>query len=339
MGAGLQSRNTDNELKDQISWSAEHSPKARKPYTITKQREKWTEEEHNKFLEALKLYGRAWRRIEEHVGTKTTIQIRSHAQKFFSKVVRDPTGGSVEPIEIPPPRPKRKPNHPYPRKLADPLVNIVASKMDQQRSLSPNSSFSEEEQQSPTSVLSAVGSGSSIVCPTEEIGFSSPPPAAVASVLHENLELFPNLFLGRKLEAKEASACARHIKLFGAVLPVSDAEESISNIKDVSGQKPMEMSQWLTLSSENVEDGEVYNNRLWDELKIQSGSKVRELNLGKGSRSEMPGFMLGTSVIPTRHEERGKGFVPYKRFIAEKSKCAIVCSEESRKKQRIRLCL
>lgn len=37
---------------------------ARKPYTITKQREKWTDQEHLRFLEALRLYGRAWRRIE-----------------------------------------------------------------------------------------------------------------------------------------------------------------------------------------------------------------------------------------------------------------------------------
>lgn len=97
--------------------------KTRKPYTITKQRERWTEDEHTRFLEALKLYGRAWQRIEEHIGTKTAVQIRSHAQKFFTKLEKEalvrglPNGQAIE-IEIPPPRPKRKPNNPYPRKTS-----------------------------------------------------------------------------------------------------------------------------------------------------------------------------------------------------------------------------
>lgn len=36
----------------------------KRPYTVTKPRERWNEDEHQRFLEALKLYGRQWRKIE-----------------------------------------------------------------------------------------------------------------------------------------------------------------------------------------------------------------------------------------------------------------------------------
>ena len=61
---------------------------ARKPYTITKQREKWSDEEHRMFLEGMKMYGRSWARVATHVQTKSTVQIRSHAQKYFNRLKR-----------------------------------------------------------------------------------------------------------------------------------------------------------------------------------------------------------------------------------------------------------
>ncbi|KAD4982686.1 hypothetical protein E3N88_19357 [Mikania micrantha] len=87
------------------------SKKIRKPYTITKSRQNWTDVEHDKFLEALHLFDRDWKKIEAFVGSKTAIQIRSHAQKYFLKVQKSGTNEHV-----PPPRPKRKATHPYPHK-------------------------------------------------------------------------------------------------------------------------------------------------------------------------------------------------------------------------------
>lgn len=166
-------------------------PQVRKPYTITKLRERWGEEEHQRFLEALRLHGRAWRRIEGQVhlslclllhglrsfcrllvtevqrvltvcntcrvqstlGPKqpsrfvatpksfsqrsVPLDFRSNScsfsltgvklrltldQYFYWQIERDASAGRhpaqqvLADLDIPPPRPKRKPSHPYPRK-------------------------------------------------------------------------------------------------------------------------------------------------------------------------------------------------------------------------------
>ncbi|XP_008812472.1 uncharacterized protein LOC103723346 isoform X2 [Phoenix dactylifera] len=72
------------------------------------------------------------------------------------KVVREP--GTAKAIGIPPPRPKRKPLHPYPRKLGN-LASKVLPVLEQPAwsSLSVPSVF-ELENSSPVSVLSAAGS-------------------------------------------------------------------------------------------------------------------------------------------------------------------------------------
>lgn len=49
--------------------------KPRKPYTMSKPRESWTDQEHQKFVEALKLYRRDWKRVQAHVATKTAVQV------------------------------------------------------------------------------------------------------------------------------------------------------------------------------------------------------------------------------------------------------------------------
>ncbi|GAA0166572.1 chromatin/chromatin-binding, or -regulatory protein [Lithospermum erythrorhizon] len=92
--------------------------KVRKPYTITKCRESWSELEHDKFLEALQLFDRDWKKIEAFIGSKSVIQIRSHAQKYFLKVQKS---GAKE--HVPPPRPKRKAAHPYPQKAPKVVVS------------------------------------------------------------------------------------------------------------------------------------------------------------------------------------------------------------------------
>ncbi|CAL0333287.1 unnamed protein product [Lupinus luteus] len=105
--------------------SEDAAKKIRKPYTITKSRENWTEPEHDKFLEALQLFDRDWKKIEAFVGSKTAIQIRSHAQKYFLKVQKSGTNE-----HLPPPRPKRKAAHPYPQKAsknAAPVLPLVSA--------------------------------------------------------------------------------------------------------------------------------------------------------------------------------------------------------------------
>ncbi|KAK9810318.1 hypothetical protein WJX72_008539 [[Myrmecia] bisecta] len=81
----------------------------RKPYKITKQRERWSEQEHEKFLRALQKYGRRWKDIVDYVGTRSVAQVRSHAQKYFLKLEK-----SGEASGVPPARPKKRAAKPYP---------------------------------------------------------------------------------------------------------------------------------------------------------------------------------------------------------------------------------
>lgn len=40
---------------------------------------RWSREEHEKFIVAMSLYNRDWKKVEQHIGTRSGAQIRSHA--------------------------------------------------------------------------------------------------------------------------------------------------------------------------------------------------------------------------------------------------------------------
>ena len=58
---------------------------------------RWTDEEHDKFIDGMRLFGKDWRRIEEYIGTRSCAQIRSHAQKYFNRLQRDLAKGIKRP--------------------------------------------------------------------------------------------------------------------------------------------------------------------------------------------------------------------------------------------------
>ncbi|KAK9861676.1 hypothetical protein WJX84_011792 [Apatococcus fuscideae] len=92
----------------------EEGNRFRKPYVVRKSREKWSLDEHCRFIEAVSRFGRQWTAIVEFIGTRSVAQVRSHAQKHFLKLQHQGRADAV-----PPPRPKRRSAKPYPVQYKD----------------------------------------------------------------------------------------------------------------------------------------------------------------------------------------------------------------------------
>lgn len=162
------------------SFGDDPNKKIRKPYTITKSRESWTDQEHDKFLEALQLFDRDWKKIEAFVGSKTVIQIRSHAQKYFLKVQKS---GTTE--HVPPPRPKRKAAHPYPQKApknAPNVTHVTGPFQSSSASLEPGYIYRPDS----SSVLGNPVTGAAL----PSWSYSSVPPVNVTQVNKDDGRLF-----------------------------------------------------------------------------------------------------------------------------------------------------
>ncbi|OMJ92253.1 hypothetical protein SteCoe_5023 [Stentor coeruleus] len=44
---------------------------------------RWNKIEHAAFIEGIKLFGKNWKLVSQHIGTRSSTQVRSHAQKYF----------------------------------------------------------------------------------------------------------------------------------------------------------------------------------------------------------------------------------------------------------------
>eukprot|EP00638_Chattonella_subsalsa_P013984 CAMPEP_0117794450 /NCGR_PEP_ID=MMETSP0948-20121206/10688_1 /TAXON_ID=44440 /ORGANISM="Chattonella subsalsa, Strain CCMP2191" /LENGTH=333 /DNA_ID=CAMNT_0005625153 /DNA_START=206 /DNA_END=1209 /DNA_ORIENTATION=- len=52
---------------------------------------RWSSEEHARFLKALMIHGKKWKCISDYVGTRSVVQVRTHAQKHFIKMAKTHT--------------------------------------------------------------------------------------------------------------------------------------------------------------------------------------------------------------------------------------------------------
>lgn len=44
---------------------------------------RWSQNEHQGFIEGIRVYGKNWKLVSQHIGTRSSTQVRSHAQKYF----------------------------------------------------------------------------------------------------------------------------------------------------------------------------------------------------------------------------------------------------------------
>lgn len=49
---------------------------------------RWNKDEHEKFIDAIRKFGKDWKMVEQYIETRTGAQIRSHAQKFFNRLIK-----------------------------------------------------------------------------------------------------------------------------------------------------------------------------------------------------------------------------------------------------------
>ena len=76
----LSQEENENDSSDSSNESEKSSKKGNKTAG------RWSKDEHIRFIEAIKMYGKNWKKVQAFIGTRSGAQIRSHAQKFVNRL-------------------------------------------------------------------------------------------------------------------------------------------------------------------------------------------------------------------------------------------------------------
>ncbi|KAG0457495.1 hypothetical protein HPP92_022652 [Vanilla planifolia] len=188
--------------------------------------ERWTEEEHKKFIEALQLYGRAWRRIEEHVGTKDCCADSKPRSEVLLKVMRCKRCWFWEREDNrdpPPSKEETKPSLSSKNKFI--LHQEFLSSWEARQPSSMVFAFPEEENGSPTSVLSMAGSESTVDRDDTHLKLGLP---HTGQIFEDSYPMGLCMMSEEQIQLKEPPAeepTIPTLKLFGRTVVVSDCSK------------------------------------------------------------------------------------------------------------------
>jgi SHAQKYF class myb-like DNA-binding protein len=89
---GLIKDDSASEVTGQVNISNKESSLEKRHFGRRKKKDstfntgRWHSEEHQRFIEALLKFGNDWKNVQKFVGSRSSTQARSHAQKFFVKI-------------------------------------------------------------------------------------------------------------------------------------------------------------------------------------------------------------------------------------------------------------
>lgn len=240
-------------------------------------------------------------------------------------------GSSIKAIVIPPPRPKRKPAHPYPRKSPVPYPQSPCS----------NLSAMEKGTKSPTSVLSAFAL-------EDQINRCSTPNLCTSDIQSiGGKKDYATSKQSLKEDAAIGSTPISSITLFGKIVLVAESHKP-SSYRDDDHLKSMAYETGIKKSSLQIDSRHVDTDLslgVWETSCTSSNAfgSVTEVseNLQKNAEPiNSPWRRLG-SLEKQESRYLANGFKPYKRCLSERevtSSLSLVASEEQKNRRRARVC-